>query len=244
MNLPVLVNVAVFALTLGYLYQRRKGGASIASNVLLSVLLGVVLGVLVQAAYGLGTPGHHRHHDLGRRGRRHLRAAAADGDRAAGLHLDPVGGHQAARRQVARQDQRRRARHAARHHGHLGRHRHRRHHALRPARRRTGARRPRTRTRRLHGDPRRRCCQARPAVAAAVDGADQHLRGPGRHAVHVDHGRGRLRRHARLRGAGAQARETRDRASGCRRASRRCRRSSCGSCAWCCASRPTACWRS
>ncbi len=35
MNLPVLVNVAVFVLALGYLYQRRKGGASIASNVLL-----------------------------------------------------------------------------------------------------------------------------------------------------------------------------------------------------------------
>ena len=46
MNLPVLANMAVFALTLGYLYQRRKGGASISSNVLLAVLLGVVLGAL------------------------------------------------------------------------------------------------------------------------------------------------------------------------------------------------------
>ena len=54
MNLPVLANLAVFVLTLGYLYQRRKGGASIASNVLLAVLLGVVLGVLAQTAYGLG----------------------------------------------------------------------------------------------------------------------------------------------------------------------------------------------
>lgn len=54
MNLAVLANLAVFVLTLGYLYQRRKGGASIASNVLLAVLLGVVLGVLAQTAYGLG----------------------------------------------------------------------------------------------------------------------------------------------------------------------------------------------
>lgn len=41
-------------LTLGFLYQRRKGGASIASNVMLSVLLGVILGGLLQTAYGLG----------------------------------------------------------------------------------------------------------------------------------------------------------------------------------------------
>lgn len=56
MNLPVLVNMAVFVLTLGYLYHRRKHGASISSNVLLAVVLGVVLGVLAQTAWGLGTP--------------------------------------------------------------------------------------------------------------------------------------------------------------------------------------------
>lgn len=55
MNLPVLVNMAVFVLTLGYLYHRRKHGASISSNVLLAVLLGVVLGVLAQTAWGLGS---------------------------------------------------------------------------------------------------------------------------------------------------------------------------------------------
>ncbi|MEZ5293872.1 MAG: cation:dicarboxylase symporter family transporter [Vicinamibacterales bacterium] len=55
MNLPVIVNVAVFVLTMGYLYQRRKHGASISSNVLLSVLLGVVLGALAQTAWGLGS---------------------------------------------------------------------------------------------------------------------------------------------------------------------------------------------
>ena len=54
MNLLVLANLAVFGLTLGFLYQRRKGGASIASNVLLAVLLGVILGALLQTAYGLG----------------------------------------------------------------------------------------------------------------------------------------------------------------------------------------------
>lgn len=54
MNLLVLANLAVFVLTLGFLYQRRKGGASIASNVMLSVLLGVILGGLLQTAYGLG----------------------------------------------------------------------------------------------------------------------------------------------------------------------------------------------
>lgn len=54
MNPLVLLNLAVFVLTLGFLYQRRKGGASIASNVLLAVLLGVVLGALAQTAYGLG----------------------------------------------------------------------------------------------------------------------------------------------------------------------------------------------
>lgn len=55
MTLPVLVNVAVFVLSLGFLYQRRKGGASVSSNVLLSVLIGVVLGGLMQAAWGLGS---------------------------------------------------------------------------------------------------------------------------------------------------------------------------------------------
>ena len=55
MTLPVLVNLAVFVLTMGYLYQRRRSGASISSNVLLAVLLGVVLGALLQAAYGLGS---------------------------------------------------------------------------------------------------------------------------------------------------------------------------------------------
>jgi uncharacterized protein len=55
MNLPVLVNLAVFVLTLGYLYHRRKHGASISSNVLLAVLLGVVLGALAQTAWGFGS---------------------------------------------------------------------------------------------------------------------------------------------------------------------------------------------
>ena len=55
MSLPVIVNVAVFVLTLGYLYQRRRHGASIASNVLLAVLLGVVLGALAQTAWGFGS---------------------------------------------------------------------------------------------------------------------------------------------------------------------------------------------
>lgn len=55
MSLAVIVNLAVFVLTMGFLYQRRKGGATISSNVLLSVLLGVVLGALVQTAYGLGS---------------------------------------------------------------------------------------------------------------------------------------------------------------------------------------------
>jgi uncharacterized protein len=55
MNFPVIVNMAVFVLTLGYLYHRRKHGASISSNVLLAVLLGVVLGALAQTAWGLGS---------------------------------------------------------------------------------------------------------------------------------------------------------------------------------------------
>jgi L-cystine uptake protein TcyP (sodium:dicarboxylate symporter family) len=53
MSLPVAVNVAVFVLTMGFLYRRRKHGASMSSTVLLSVLLGVVLGTLAQAAWGL-----------------------------------------------------------------------------------------------------------------------------------------------------------------------------------------------
>lgn len=56
MTFAVLVNVAVFALALAFLYQRRKGGATISSNVLLAVLLGVGLGALAQAVYGVGSP--------------------------------------------------------------------------------------------------------------------------------------------------------------------------------------------
>jgi L-cystine uptake protein TcyP (sodium:dicarboxylate symporter family) len=56
MNLFVVVNVAVFAAALVFLYRRRQGGAPVSSTVLIAVLLGAVLGGALQAVYGFGTP--------------------------------------------------------------------------------------------------------------------------------------------------------------------------------------------
>lgn len=56
MNLAVLANVAVFVLALVWLYRRRKGGASVSSNVLIAVLLGAALGAAAQGLYGFGNP--------------------------------------------------------------------------------------------------------------------------------------------------------------------------------------------
>ena len=39
MNLPVFVNVVVFALTIAFLVRRRRNGGSVSSNVLLAVVL-------------------------------------------------------------------------------------------------------------------------------------------------------------------------------------------------------------
>ena len=120
MNLAAIVNLVVFALALAWLGYRRRQGTPLSTNVLIAVLLGVVLGAAAQAVYGLGQPGDHRRHAVGRRRRRQLRAAAADGDRAAGAGLDPRRGHEAERHPGARHDQRRRARHAAGHHRRVG----------------------------------------------------------------------------------------------------------------------------
>ena len=52
----VLLNVAVFALVVGWLAWRARKGVPLSTNVLVAVLLGVVLGVAAQAVYGLGSP--------------------------------------------------------------------------------------------------------------------------------------------------------------------------------------------
>jgi L-cystine uptake protein TcyP (sodium:dicarboxylate symporter family) len=55
MNLAVLANVAVFALTIAWLVRRARGGAKLSTNVLIAVLLGVVLGAVAQGIYGIGS---------------------------------------------------------------------------------------------------------------------------------------------------------------------------------------------
>ncbi len=56
MNVPVLINVVVFALVLAWLARRARQGAALSTNVLLAVVLGVALGALAQAVYGLDSP--------------------------------------------------------------------------------------------------------------------------------------------------------------------------------------------
>ena len=122
------------------------GRRRVSSNVLIAVLLGVVLGAVAQGLYGFGSPAVTGTMTVGGRGRRHLRAAAADDHRAARAGLDPVGRDQAERHHA------RSARSApacsalliattavASVIGIVVTH------ALRPARRGPGARRPRTR---------------------------------------------------------------------------------------------------
>ena len=243
MNLAAIVNLVVFALALAWLGYRRRQGMPLSTNVLIAVLLGALLGAAAQAVYGLGSPAITGADAVGRRRRRQLRAAAADGDRAAGAGLDPGRGHQAERHPLARQDQRRRARPAAGHHGGVGDDRHRHDPRVRPARRRPGAGRPRAGARHLHGGPARRGAGPQRPVAAPELRADQHLRRPGRHALDVGDRRRGLRGAARPGGAVAaqgQPRAGRPRAA---RASTRCRRWSCAWSGWSSASRPTACWR-
>lgn len=55
MNIAVVANLAVFALTLAWLVRRARTGASLSSNVLIALVLGVVLGAGLQAVYGIGT---------------------------------------------------------------------------------------------------------------------------------------------------------------------------------------------
>jgi L-cystine uptake protein TcyP (sodium:dicarboxylate symporter family) len=56
MNFAALLNLAVFVLALGWLYQRRRAGLSLSTTVLIAVLLGAALGAVAQAVYGLGHP--------------------------------------------------------------------------------------------------------------------------------------------------------------------------------------------
>ena len=56
MTFAVLLNLAVFVLTIAWLVRRARAGAKLSSNVLIAVGLGVALGAAAQAVYGLGSP--------------------------------------------------------------------------------------------------------------------------------------------------------------------------------------------
>jgi uncharacterized protein len=55
-NIAILANLTVFALTLAWLVRRYRAGTSLSSNVLIALVIGIVLGAALQALYGIGSP--------------------------------------------------------------------------------------------------------------------------------------------------------------------------------------------